>query len=162
MQRQKLPTNIWWNWPLTEIDRRSQFHQHFMCSKDPRVKYWWNWSQVIVHPHFRNLSHDLALLKVDRNIKFDWENISPICLPFTGMFPDLDKVCQLWRHFKNLFTTLFFINDVTNLIIISYYLFPYLTSLVSRSYLLMYAYLQVNVKFIMPLVAFSQTVTSFF
>ncbi len=55
--------------------------------------------QVIVHPHFRNLSHDLALLKLDRNIEFDGANISPICLPFTGIFPDLDKVSVSLHNF---------------------------------------------------------------
>jgi hypothetical protein len=47
---------------------------------------------VIVHPHFRNLSHDLALLMTDRDIEFDGDTIAPICLPFTDKFPDLDKV----------------------------------------------------------------------
>ena len=49
---------------------------------------------MIVHPEFRNLSHDLALIKVDRKLEFDGETVAPICLPFTGLFPDLEKVTR--------------------------------------------------------------------
>ena len=47
--------------------------------------------QVIPHPDFRNLSNDIALLRLKDPLEFNNRTISPICLPFTGRFPDYGK-----------------------------------------------------------------------
>ena len=45
--------------------------------------------KIIIHPLYRYETqfHDLALIKVDRDIAFS-KNIMPICLPKSGRFPD--------------------------------------------------------------------------
>ena len=45
-------------------------------------------ANIIIHPDYRGSNHDIALIELQNPLVFDYFNIGPICLPFSGRFPD--------------------------------------------------------------------------
>ena len=62
------------------------FKKEFKLKKTLIFKY--SFLKVIPHPDHRKLAHDIALVRIKDPLEFNNHTILPICLPFTGRFPD--------------------------------------------------------------------------